>query len=388
MTDVIASDPIDALPKEVAVAARGRHLVLGEIITLYALSILGALALSGLLVSLTGGSARAVFSALLDGSILRPGRWGLTLGSAAPMLLVALGTIINSRAGLVNIGQEGQLLIGAAFATYVGVRLGSETIGGFGGFFVLVALLIAGGVGGALWAAIAGALRFKRGVPEVLSTLLMVTIASNAVGYGLKQEWLLLAPAGDRSNRNQVSEQIAEAVRVKRITLFGNEFPITVFLAIGLAILVAFALARTVPGFKLRMLGQNANTAQRAGVDSTKYGMAAMLLSGGFAGLAGAIMLAGGDFGNYQLVPGFSVSIGWTGLLVALVAREKASAAILVSFLFASLRTGSGFLAATGVERKITGVVQALLVLALLIPPAVLYIRERRRALNASKERI
>jgi simple sugar transport system permease protein len=99
-------------------------------------------------------------------------------------------------------------------------------------------------------------------------------------------------------------------------------------------------------------------------------------------------MLAGGNFGNYQLVPGFSVGIGWTGLLVALVAREKALAAIAVAFVFASLRTGSGLLAATGVERRITDVVQALLVLALLVPPAVLYVRQRRRALHAARDRI
>lgn len=360
---------------------------LSEVAALYALSILAALALSGLLVAVTGGSARAVVSALLDGSILRPGRWGLTLGAAAPLLLVALGTIVSARAGLVNIGQEGQLLIGAAFATFVGVRLGGEDVGSLGGLVVVV-LLVAGALGGALWAAIAGGLRYWRGVPEVLSTLLMVTIAANAVGYGLKTDWLLLAPAGDRANRNQVSEQLSENTRIGRVTIFGNEFPISVFFAIGLAVTLTLVLTRTVAGFRLRMLGQNARTAQRAGVDATTYGMSAMLVSGGFAGLAGAIMLGGGDFGNYQLVPGFSANIGWTGLLVALVARERASAAVLVAFLFGALRTGSGFLAATGVERKITGVVQALLVLALLIPPAVLYVRGQRRSLNASKERV
>jgi general nucleoside transport system permease protein len=298
------------------------------------------------------------------------------------LLLVALGTIVNARAGLVNIGQEGQLLIGAAFATYVGVRLDGP------GPLVVVALCVAGIIGGALWAGIAGGLRYWRGVPEVLSTLLMVIIAAQAVGYGLKNEWLLLSPAGNRANRNQVSEQLTSDTRLPRITWFGNEFPTSVFLAVALAALVAFALARTVPGFRLRMLGQNPRTAQRAGVGATRYGMGSMLVSGGFAGLAGATMLAGGDFGNYQLVPGFSTNIGWTGLLVALVARERAMAAIAVAFTFAGLRTGSGFLAATGVERKITDVVQALLVLALLIPPALLYIRERRRALNASKERV
>jgi len=381
MTDIVAH-PLENSPDEVDAAARGRHLIIGEVITLYALSILTALLLAGALVTVTGGSAGDVFNALLDGSIRNPGRWGLTLGAAAPLLLVALGTIVNARAGLVNIGQEGQLLIGAAFATYVGVRLGGP------GPVVIVALCLAGIVGGALWAGLAGALRYWRGVPEVLTTLLLVTVAAQAVGYGLKNEWLLLAPAEGRANRNQVSAQLAEDTRIPRVTWFGNEFPITVFLAIALAALTAFILARTVPGFRLRMLGQNPRTAQRAGVGATQYGMASMLISGGFAGLAGATMLAGGDFGNYQLVPGFSTNIGWTGLLVALVAREKAVAAIAVAFVFAGLRTGSGFLAATGVERKITDVVQALLVLALLIPPAVIYVRERQRAVNASKERV
>ncbi len=381
MTDVV-SQPVDNSPDEVAAATRGGHLVIGEVITLYAVSVLAALVLAGVLVTATGGSATDVLDALLDGSVRNPGRWGLTIGAAAPLLLVALGTIVNARAGLVNIGQEGQLLVGAAFATYVGTGLAGP------GPIVIVALCIAGIVGGALWAGIAGALRYWRGVPEVLTTLLLVTVAAQAIGYGLKHEWLLLGDAGDRANRNQVSDQLADDTRIPRITWFGNEFPLTVFLAIGLAAIAAFVLARTVPGFRLRMLGQNPRTAQRAGVGATRYGMASMLVSGGFAGLAGATMLAGGDFGNYQLVPGFSTNIGWTGLLVALVARERAVSAIVVAFVFASLRTGSGFLAATGVERKIADVVQALLVLALLIPPAMLYIRERRRAVNASKERV
>ena len=114
------------------------------------------------------------------------------------------------------------------------------------------------------------------------------------------------------------------------------------------------------------------------------------MLSGGFAGLAGAAMLAGGGFafGNYQLVPGFSSNIGWTGLLVALVARERALVAIPVAFVFAGLRTGSSFVGSTGVEGRITDVIQGLLVLALLIPPAVMFIRDRRRARAAATARV
>ena len=137
------------------------------------------------------------------------------------------------------------------------------------------------------------------------------------------------------------------------------------------------------------MLGRSPQAAQRAGVSQSSFGMRAMLISGGFAGLAGAVMLAGGgfQFSNFTFVPGFSGNIGWTGLLVALVAREKAIPAIFVAFVFAILRTGSSFVGATGVEARVTDVVEGLLVLALLVPPAVMFIRDRRRARAATTAR-
>ena len=353
----------------------------GEVVGLYALCIVAALLLSALIVQLTGGDSLAVFSALLDGSIRGPGRIGETLGVMGPLLIVALGAIISNRAGLVNIGQEGQLFIGAAFATYVGTRIGGP------GPLVILALLVASAIGGALWAGIAAALKYRRNVPEVLTTLLLVTVAAQLAGYGLKNQWLLLAPPEGRANRQQISEQLDPDTRIPLVTMFGNQFPISVFFALGGAALVAFLLARTVWGFRLRALGHNERTAQRAGVAASRYGAGALLVGGGFAGLAGGIMLAGGDFGNYTLVPGFPAEIGWTGLLVALVGRQRVSATIIVAFIFAGLRTGSGFVAATGVERRITDVVQGLLVLALLIPPALLFLRQRRRAMAARESR-
>ncbi len=377
-----AANPPAPTPPAHSLASRRSSARGLEIAGLYAACIVVALVLAAVLVASTGGSWTDVFNALLDGSLRKPGRWGLTLGTAAPLLLVALGAIISAKAGLVNIGQEGQVLIGAATATYVGTRLAGP------GPVVLVTLLGAGVVGGAAWAGIAGLLRFRRGVPEVLSTLLMVVVAANAVGYGLKNTSLLLAPAEGRGNRNQVSEVLDTGARLPRGSLFGNDIPSAVGIGILAAVLVGLGLAHSVWGFRLRMLGRSPRAAQRAGVSQTRYGMAAMLASGGFAGLAGAVMLAGGDFGSYQLVPGFSVDIGWTGLLVALVARERAVAAVAAAFVFASLRTGSGFLASTGVERRITDVVQGLLVLALLVPPALLFIRDRRRAMAATNERV
>lgn len=353
-----------------------------EWLVLYAGSAVGALALSAVLIQATGGDSFAVFNALIEGSLTGNSRWGLTLGAAAPMLLVALGTIISARAGLVNIGQEGQLLVGTAVAVYFAFRIDGP------GPLNLLVILFFGAVGGAAWAGFAGVLRFRRGVPEVLSTLLLVTVASQLIAYALGREWLLLA-AEAVDSRNNVSEQLAEDNRLPNLALFNNDVPFAAFLAVALALVVAFVLARTVWGFRLRMLGRSPQAAQRAGVSQANFGMRAMLISGAFAGLAGAVMFAGGgfQFSNFKFVPGFSGSIGWTGLLVALVAREKALPAIFVAFVFAVLRTGSSFVASTGVEARVTDVVEGLLVLALLIPPAVMFIRDRRRARAATTAR-
>ena len=369
---------------EVASAAlqRSRFGITGEVIALYAICVFVALAIAAICVAATGGSWVNVYTAILDGSIRKPGRWGLTLGVSAPILLVALGTVVNGRAGLVNIGQEGQLVMGSCFASYVAVRLGGP------GPVVLVVAMLCGIVGGAIWAGIAGALRYYRNVPEVLSTLLMGTVAQNLMGWGLRKPWLLLAPAAGRANRNQVSEPLNSHTRIPRVTWFGNEFPISVLVALALCIGVWVVLDRSVIGFRLRMLGRNPKTAQRSGVAERQYGIGAMLVSGAFAGLAGGVMLAGGDIGNYQLVANFGAGIGFAGLLAALVARQRVIVLLFVAFLFGCMRTGTGFLTATGVSGRVSDVVQGLLVLSLLLPPAILYVRERRRALSVTSSRV
>lgn len=362
--------------------SRRRILRLSELVVLYVACVSAALVLSALLVAVTGGSWRAVFAALLDGSVRNPGRWGTTIGVFAPLLLVALGTIVNVKAGLINIGQEGQLLIGGAFAAFVLIHLDIP------GALLLVVSTLVGIAAGAIWASVAAGLRYWRNVPEVLTSLLLVLVASQVVGYGFRFDSLLLEPLSEgRSLQVQQTPLVPDGARLERVTIFGNEFPISAFVAVALAGVIAFLVTHTVWGLRLRALGRNPRVAHRAGVSAARFGMGSMLVSGALAGLAGAFMLTGGDFGAYRYSPGFAVNIGWTGLLVALVSRGRALFAIPIAFVFASLRTGSGFLAATGVERRITDVVQALLVLALLVPAAVLFIRERRRAAAATEAR-
>jgi simple sugar transport system permease protein len=338
---------------------------------LYVAAVVVALVVSAVLIAMTGGPWRTVLTALLDGSVRNSGRWGGTLAEAAPLLIVALGAIVSTRASLVNIGQEGQVAVGAALATFVATRQA--------GPLAVVGALAAGCVGGALWAGIAAVLKYWRKVPEVITTLLLVFIASQGTGYLLTRTFLLLDPDPNKPNRVQTSAQLDPTTRIGQVRILGNEFPWTVPAAVVLAVVVGLMLHRSVWGFHLTVLGRNARTAQRIGVPVVVAGASAIALSGAFAGLAGAAMLAGGT-ANYRYTPGFANNVGWEGLLVALVARNRPLVCIPVAFVFAALRTGSGFLAATGVERSIVDVVRALLVLALLVPPAVAAVKRRRFA--------
>ncbi len=343
-------------------------------VLLYPVSIGGTLILSAGLVALTGSSWSRVFSALLEGAVFAPGRWGNTLTVATPILLVSLGMVIGVKAGFLNIGQEGQLLMGAAVMSFVGAKLVGP------GPLLLVAGLLLGGVAGGAYAGIAAWMRFRRGVPEVISTLLLVFVAFQVVGFAVTTDWLLRDLDPNRPNQAVSSAPLPGSVRLPMISVFGNEFHVGLVISLGAAVLVAFLLARSVAGFKLRLLGHSPNVARQAGVAVEKAGSAALFVSGAFAGLAGSIMLAGGASSG-RLTSGFSTEIGWQGLLVALVARNNPLLCIPVALVFAGLRAGSGFLAGAGVDRKVVDVVQALLVLALLIPPAVRFLVERRRAI-------
>lgn len=340
-------------------------------VALYAVCIIGALTISAVLVAITGGSWRAVFSSLLDGSLRSPGAWGLTLDAFAPLLIVAVGTVITTKAGLTNIGQEGQLLIGAGCAAFIATKLGGP------GGLAVTAALAAAAVGGALWAGIAAVLRYWRGIPEVISTLLLVFIANQMINVGLKYRGLLLDTDRTNGNQNNVGTLLGPTRHLPHVSAFANQFSIALVVALLIAVLASLALSRTVFGFRLRMLGMNPRAAQRAGVPAVLAGATALMLCGAFAGLAGGILLTSGP--GFRITTGFSRSFGWDGLLVALVARDRPLLAIPAAFAFACLRTGGGFLSSTGVAGDIVDVVKALLVLALLLPSAVLFIRDRRR---------
>ena len=356
---------------------RSRLASIGINIALYVAAIAVALLLASLLIVVATDAAPGdVFHAMYEGSLSSPSAIALSLNQAMPILIVALGAAIASRAGIINIGPEGQLILGGIFGAVVALKIGGPP------GIIIPATLVASALGGALWAGVAALLRFWRGVDVVISTLLLNFVAIQVLSYALNKSWLLQETRQNVQKLPQ-SDRLPPDLQLPRYgSATGFTVSLGLILALVLAGLVAFALARTRWGFQLKMLGLNANAARSAGVSMVLLGGGALVLSGAFAGLAGGVMLTATA---YRIQPGFSNNVGFDGLLVALIARRNVLATIPVAFFFGALRAGGGYLASTGVPRYLVDVVQPLVVLAALLPPVILSLWDRRRALRVAR---
>jgi simple sugar transport system permease protein len=332
-----------------------------------------------------------VFDAIIDGSLGSAPALATTLNHTSLILVVAAGTCIAFRAGMVNIGQEGQLSIGGLTATAVALGLP------FAGPWAVVIILLAGAAGGAIWAVAPAFLRFRRGVSEVVTTLLLNFVAFQAVSYAVNQPRLLqedvradsVTAPSPQSNRLPDDDMLPALSSGT-----GYRLHVGIVIAVVLALAVGFLIRRTTLGFRLRVFGFNPRAARRLDVKPGVMGGGALIASAAFAGLAGAVLLTGvtmrlqGGFSS-GVYGSFSNNFGWEGLVVALVATYDPVYAIPVGFLFGALRAGSGALTATGISPTIAAVVQALVLIAVTVPALLIVQRRRRREVQAlRRERI
>jgi general nucleoside transport system permease protein len=249
-----------------------------------------------------------------------------TLVRAIPLALIGVGISIAFRAGVFNIGGEGQLLLGAVAATIVGLHLDTSAS------IMIPAALVAAAIGGAAWAGVAAFLRARFGVLEVISTIMLNFIAANFVSY------LVRGPLQEPTRVYPQTEIIATAARLPRL------WPTTrLHAGIVLALVVALAawwlLARTAPGFRLRAAGASATAATVAGrIDVARVSFGALVMSGALAGLAGGIEVSGVTYALYEnLSPGY----GFSAIAVAILARLHPARVLLAALLFAMLETGA-----------------------------------------------
>jgi general nucleoside transport system permease protein len=362
----------DSVPDPRSWATRTSALIT---VGLYVGSFAVALSLASVLIVLaTDASPMEVSRALYQGSLKTWPAFGYTLEQAAPVMIVALGSVISTRSGLFNIGPEGQFAVGSATGALVIFHVGAPA-----GVVVPLALVSAA-AGGALWAGVAAGLHAVRNVDVIITTLLLNFVALQAVSFAVNRHWLLQESTGRRIDPPQ-SPLLESGLRLPRLgSPPGFNTSSGILVALLLAGVVGYALGQTRWGFRLRMLGLNPLAARAAGVNLVVLGGGALMLSGGFAGLAGGVYFAGT---GYRITAG-AVGFGYNGLLVALISRGRISAIVMLALAFGALRSGGGYLAATGVPRYMVDIVQALIVFAALIPPVVDHLRRRSRELRVA----
>jgi simple sugar transport system permease protein len=276
-----------------------------------------------------------------------------TLVRATPLILAGLAVAVAFRAGILNVGAEGQLLAGGGAATAVAVA-GSSALGWATG----PVALLAGAAAGALWAGGPALLRRRFGVLEVISTIMLNFVALHAVG------WLVRGPLQEPTRVYPQSATLAEAARLP-VLVPATRLHAGAVLAAGAAVALWWVLRSTAAGFRLRAVGMNPAAAASAGlVDVGRVTTRAFLASGALAGLAGASELTGVTYALYEnLSPGY----GYTAIAVALLARLHPLAVIATGVLFGALEAGAGAMQRdAGVPSVVVSVVEALLILLVL----------------------
>ena len=308
-------------------------------------------ALAGLAL-LAGASPASALASLVEGAAGSRAALGETMTRATSLVLLAVGAAVAFRAGALNIGLEGQFLMGAAAAAAVGPALGGVP------WTARVALLAAAALAGALASAPAVWLAERRGVPPVLSTILLNLVAAAAV------TWLVRGPLQDPGADYPQSRPLAAAVRFDPLFAGGRTtaaFPVALFFAAGAGIV----LSRTPVGLALRAAGASPKAARAIGLDDAALRGGAFLVSGAFAGLAGGLEVVAV---TGRLFDPFSAGVGYLGIAAALLGGTRAGGATAAALLLAALGAGSGAMQRdTGVPSAIAALVPGLLVLAVLL---------------------
>lgn len=307
-----------AVTADVQLAIPERLKAFGRGVARWAAALGGAVVIFGFLMMLKGANPADAYRSMWS-SLTTETSLSAILVKGTPLVLAALAVTIPAKAGLVNVGGEGQLIMGGVFAAGLSQALGSAIPGGA----ALVLLCLAGAIGGALWAGIAAVLRLRVGISEAVTTLLLNYVALNVMFFLIYDPWKDPHGSGQPATRPIPIAQ--------RFPLIGaSKVHQGVLVALFAALFVWFLLKKTRAGFQLRVVGGNAEAARRAGLKVGLFVLGAMLLGGALAGLGGVTQLAGAEF---KLRPGFLATYGYIGFLASWLARHdpvKVSLAALV----------------------------------------------------------
>jgi general nucleoside transport system permease protein len=334
------------------------------------LSVVVALVIAGVLLAASGSQPIDAYRSMASAAFGSNFAISTTIVKTLPRLLPALGIALALRAGLWNVGAEGQIYVGALAAT--GVAL----FGPAAPFPIGSALaLLAGAVAGAAWAAIPGALRARRGISEVITSLMLVYVAIHLTNYFVEGPWLV------SGSTFPATDVVPNELRLPNIWP-GTLLHAGAIVAVAVFAIVAFVLERTVFGLRLRAVGGNARAAAMAGLSVGSITVTAMAASGALAGVAGGIEVLGS---RGRLIEGFSPGYGFEAIAIALLGRLNPVGIVGAALLFGALDAGGAGLQTTaaGISSAIAPITEGLAVVFVLIGLGIVELLARRREARA-----
>lgn len=317
------------------------------------LALLIALAVTAVIIVLSGKSPAVAFESMFKGAFGTVNSIAETCIKAVPLLLAGLGLTICYRTGLTSIGAEGQIIMGGLMATVAGVYFG-----GLPGYLLIpLALLLAMLAGGA-WAGIAGYLKAKLGVSEVINTIMLNYIAAFFVAYLV--DGPMREPPGYYPQSPLLSESAWLGYLIK-----GTRMHTGVVIAVVSVFVVYFLLWKSPLGYQMRAVGYNSLAAKTNGINVPRNMVLAMFLSGVFSGLAGGIEIMGL---HHRLMNGFSSSYGFDAMAVALLGGLHPAGVTVAALFFAAMRVGANTMQRmVQVPVALVNVMQGLVILLILM---------------------
>ena len=308
-------------------------------------AVLLALALIAALIAISGKNPLIAYWALLKGALGSTDRIAFGLNRSTPYILAGVGIALCFRAKIINIGAEGQIAVGGLAATWVALYFANLPL------LLIPAALTAAASSGAAWAAIAAVMRIKRGVHEVLSTLLLNFVGLLLVGEVLHGE---MGEPGAGFPQSPLVERSAWLPKL----LPGTDLHIGIMIAVLAAIAGHVLLWRTTFGFRLRLLGASHSAAAYAGVSFPQCTLAVMSIAGVLAGVAGGIEVLGV---HYRLIEGFSLGFGFNAVAVALLASVNPIAVLPAGLFLGFVEAGAlAMQREVGVPSSLVFVIQGL----------------------------
>jgi simple sugar transport system permease protein len=334
-------------------------------VALMLLVVVVALAIALVFIAIYGVSPGRAISAFAQGAFSGNFNLGSTISKMVPLTMVALGWIVAFRGGRIQVGFPGQIITGGIFASIVALKISLPI------WLHLPLTVAAGMLGGGLCAWVAAWLWAKRGVNEILSTLLINLVMAQIL------DWWVQSPFHDPSTPLPQTRALPTSA-LYPVLLTNTDLHWDIILLPVLVGAVAFVLARTVWGFKVRVCGANPLVAKHSGISPTRIGTQAMFISGALAGLAGASLVLAGTTPAMGEV--FEGGVGFNGIAVALLARNSPWGVLPAALLFAALAQGGQVMQATvNISSELVGIIQGLMIMLVLAATTMLYITQSRR---------